>query len=129
MATYASYKKLTGEELTDGSVDGADLASPLNTTYGVKWFYVSPGACTPGCCCLWTVPAGVKKLHIQIWGAGGNGAGGAHGYNDIDMSRITTSTNSTVFWFYPNRNLNAASWSAMSNKEAYGVLIIYETAA
>ncbi len=75
MATYASYKKLTGEELADGSVDGADLAAPLNTTYGVKWFYGSPGQCTPGCCCLWTVPSGVKKLHLQIWGAGGNGHG------------------------------------------------------
>ena len=60
---------------------------------------------------------------------GGNGSGGGHVYNDSDMARITTSTNSTVFWFYPNGNLNAASWSAMSNKEAYGVLIIYETAA
>ena len=101
MATYASYKKLTGEELTDGSVDGADLASPLNTTYGVKWFYGSPGACTPGCCCLWTVPAGVKKLHIQIWGAGGNGSGACscnrcHHYMGASGGFYNTKTIDTV---------------------------------
>lgn len=26
-----------------------------------------------GCCCLWTVPAGVSQVQFQIWGAGGNG--------------------------------------------------------
>lgn len=26
-----------------------------------------------GCCCLWTVPAGVTQAQFQIWGAGGNG--------------------------------------------------------
>ena len=25
-----------------------------------------------GCCCLWTVPAGVYQAQFQIWGAGGN---------------------------------------------------------
>ena len=75
MASYSSYKKLTGDELADGSVDAADLTVALNAVYGVKWFYGSPGACTPGCCCLWSVPTGVKKLHIQMWGAGGNGTG------------------------------------------------------
>jgi hypothetical protein len=75
MANYSSYKKLTGDELADGSVDAADLTVALNAVYGVKWFYGSPGACTPGCCCLWTVPTGVKKIHIQMWGAGGNGSG------------------------------------------------------
>ena len=35
----------------------------------------APGACTPGCCCNWTVPSGVAKLTWELWGAGGNGHG------------------------------------------------------
>ena len=31
--------------------------------------------CSPGCCCNWTVPTGVSKLWIQLWGSGGNGTG------------------------------------------------------
>jgi hypothetical protein len=75
MATYASYKKLNSDYFSNASVNASDLASPLNTTYGVKWFYGSPLACTAGCCCLWTIPTGVKKITIDAWGAGGNGAG------------------------------------------------------
>ena len=32
-------------------------------------------ACMSGCCCLFTVPAGVTDLQFQIWGGGGNGTG------------------------------------------------------
>lgn len=32
-------------------------------------------ACMAGCCCLFTVPAGVTQLQFQIWGGGGNGTG------------------------------------------------------
>ena len=28
-----------------------------------------------GCCCLWTVPAGVKWFAVELWGGGGSGAG------------------------------------------------------
>ena len=38
-------------------------------------FHGHPCYCTPGCCCLWTVPSGVGKLTIELWGAGGNGHG------------------------------------------------------
>ena len=75
MATYSSYKKISAEGIDANAVDAADFSTALNATYGVKWFYGSPGTQTPGCCCLWTVPAGVKRLHIELWGSGGNGAG------------------------------------------------------
>jgi hypothetical protein len=75
MAQYSQYKKVSSDSFTNESVDNADFSTPLNSTYGVKWVYGSPGACSSGCCCLWTVPTGVKKLWIQAWGAGGNGAG------------------------------------------------------
>ena len=29
-----------------------------------------------GCCCLWTVPSGVTSVTFELWGAGGDGAGG-----------------------------------------------------
>jgi hypothetical protein len=75
MATYASYKKLNSDQFTNSSVDAQDFSSGLNSAYGVQWFYGNPDQCSSGCCCLWTVPSGVKKIHIQAWGAGGNGAG------------------------------------------------------
>ena len=28
-----------------------------------------------GCCCLWTVPAGVTWFSVELWGGGGSGAG------------------------------------------------------
>ena len=30
---------------------------------------------TSGCCCNWTVPAGVQRVYWELWGAGGNGHG------------------------------------------------------
>jgi len=75
MASYDSYKKISASSIADGAITSASFTVPLNSTYGVKWFYGSPGACTQGCCCLWTVPTGVKKLQFHLWGAGGNGAG------------------------------------------------------
>ena len=75
MASYESYKKISADGIVDGAVEAADFTVPLNQTYGVKWFYGIPCRCSAGCCCLWTVPTGVKKLQIQAWGAGGNGVG------------------------------------------------------
>jgi len=75
MATYSSYKKVDGAQLIDGTLTDNDLATSTLNTFGVKWFYGDPGACTPGCCCLWTVPTGVCRMTLDIWGAGGNGSG------------------------------------------------------
>ena len=30
-----------------------------------------------GCCCLWTIPTGVKWFAVELWGGGGSGAGSA----------------------------------------------------
>lgn len=41
-------------------------------------FYVQridDGANSGGCCCLWTVPAGVTKVTFEMWGSGGIGQG------------------------------------------------------
>lgn len=36
------------------------------------------GTYTPvGCCCAWTVPAGVTQIIVELWGAGGGGGSGA----------------------------------------------------
>ena len=75
MASYESYKKISADGIVDGGVEAADFSTALNATYGVKWFYGTPAAMTSGCCCLWTIPTGVKKLQIQMWGSGGNGNG------------------------------------------------------
>ena len=75
MANYSSYKKLSADGIVDGAIEAADFSTALNGTYGVKWFHGGPCRCTPGCCCLWQVPTGVKTLQIQVWGSGGNGSG------------------------------------------------------
>jgi len=75
MATYSSYKKIIQDNISSGAIVDSHFSAGATSTFGVKWFYGSPGACTNGCCCLWTVPTGVTKLHIQMWGAGGNGHG------------------------------------------------------
>ena len=75
MASYESYKKISADGIVDGAVEAADFTVPLNQTYGVKWVYGTPAALTSGCCCLWTVPTGVKRIHIELWGSGGNGSG------------------------------------------------------
>jgi len=36
----------------------------------------SNAASTDGCCCLWTVPANIRSVTFEVWGAGGDGAGG-----------------------------------------------------
>ena len=75
MASYASYKKIVTDSIGANVVTASSITSPLNAIYGVQWFFGTPGVCSSGCCCLWTVPSGVKKLQIQLWGAGGNGSG------------------------------------------------------
>lgn len=75
MATYSSYKKVNGNQILSGTLTDNKLNDATLNNFGVKWVYGDPGACTPGCCCLWTVPTGVCAATFEIWGAGGNGAG------------------------------------------------------
>jgi len=75
MASYSSYKKISGDQIEPGILGATKFAQSPTGTYGVKWFYGTPQAMSGGCCCLWTVPTGVNKLWIQAWGAGGNGSG------------------------------------------------------
>ncbi len=76
MASYASYKKVDGAtQLIDGSVPQAAVASGVFDTWNVRYFWGSPNRCSPGCCCLWTVPSGVRRIFWEAWGSGGNGHG------------------------------------------------------
>jgi len=75
MANYSSYKKITTEEIQDGTLTDTQFAYDTKKNFGVKWVYGSPGACTSGCCCLWTVPNYVRRITWELWGAGGNGNG------------------------------------------------------
>ena len=75
MANYASYKKINGDQIESGTLGSAKFSESPTSGYGVKWFHGTPGACSSGCCCNWTVPSGISKLWIQAWGSGGNGSG------------------------------------------------------
>lgn len=67
MATYSSYRSVATEEIADNSLTDANFAPDAAKNFGVKWVYGDPGACTPGCCCLWTVPAYVKTVTFEVW--------------------------------------------------------------
>ena len=88
MATYASYKTLTSENFTDGSVTSAKLGPGAGHQYYVKWIYNERGKRCEHCadagdcceqangkCCLWTVPSNVNKVTFEIWSGGGGGPG------------------------------------------------------
>ena len=75
MATYASYKKVSGAQFDNSTLDDNRLANTTLNNFGVKWFHGLPCRCSPGCCCNWTVPTGVCRMTIELWGAGGNGSG------------------------------------------------------
>lgn len=51
-----------------------------------------------GCCCLWTVPAGVTSVTFELWGAGGDGTGarccewGGYGPNSGNYAIKTVDT-------------------------------------
>lgn len=75
MATYASYKKVHGDQMVNGTLSDNDLATGTLNNFGVKWFSGVPCRCSSGCCCNWTVPSCVCRMTIELWGAGGNGAG------------------------------------------------------
>ena len=108
MATYSSYKKVDGSSLSPGSIPTSAVDPDARKTFGVKWVYGSPNACSQGCCCLWSVPAGVTKVFFEIWGSGGSGSGacstsrchhyaggGGGGYNS-KMISTTPGTQYTV---------------------------------
>ena len=65
MATYSSYKKVDGSSLSPGSIPTSAVDPDARKTFGVKWVYGSPNACSQGCCCLWSVPAGVTKVFLR----------------------------------------------------------------
>lgn len=76
MASYKSYKaKVTSENIPAQALTQENFSDTVRSSFCTKWFYGSPGACTRGCCCLWTVPSNVRVLRWELWGAGGNGAG------------------------------------------------------
>ena len=75
MATYASYKKVDAVSIPERSLTNDNFSPTTRKTFGVKWFFGPPEACSQGCCCLWTVPTNVTKLFIELWGSGGSGHG------------------------------------------------------
>ena len=88
MATYASYKTLTSENFTDGSVTSAKLGPGAGHQYYVKWIYNERGKRCEHCadardcceqangkCCYWCVPDNTYKVTFEIWSGGGGGPG------------------------------------------------------
>lgn len=75
MADYSSYKIVSADEIENNTITDADIDNNALNTFGVKWVYGSPGPCSPGCCCRWTVPSCVSRVTFELWGSGGNGSG------------------------------------------------------
>ena len=75
MASYSSYKKIRNDSIIDGTVPDAAFQTGAGKYFGVQWIRGGLGMCTSGCCCLWTVPTGVRRVTFEAWGAGGNGNG------------------------------------------------------
>ena len=75
MASYGSYKKIVASQIVPNSIPDSAFAVGAGPKYNVFWISGSIGGTTSGCCCLWTVPAGVKRATFDVWGAGGNGSG------------------------------------------------------
>ena len=75
MATYGSYKKIVQGQIIDSTIPNSALASGAGLAYNVFHVFGQQCHCSSGCCCLWTVPTGVKRVTFELWGAGGNGHG------------------------------------------------------
>ena len=75
MANYTSYKRINGGDLPDSVLTSTMIAPNALATWNVKWFFGQPTVCSTGCCCAWTVPTGVTRMYIEMWGAGGSGHG------------------------------------------------------
>lgn len=101
MASYSSYRKITDNEIIDGSLVDNNFAPDAAKNFGVQWVYGSPGPCTTGASCTWTVPTGVQRVTFEIWGAGGNGHGACscsrcHHYQGAQGGSYNTKTISTT---------------------------------
>jgi hypothetical protein len=75
MASYESYKTVKNEQFIDGTVTEDKLGTDVRHRVCTKWLIGEACRCSPGCCCLWTVPACTRKVYFELWGAGGNGSG------------------------------------------------------
>ena len=75
MATYGSYKKIVQGQIIDSTIPNSALAPGAGLAYNVFHVFGQQCHCSSGCCCLWTVPVGVKRVTFELWGAGGNGHG------------------------------------------------------
>jgi len=75
MASYDSYKKVRGDQLVDGTVVEDALGTDVRHRLCTKWIMGTTCRCSPGCCCLWSVPGCVRRVTFELWGAGGNGNG------------------------------------------------------
>lgn len=76
MATYSSYKKVNADNFTSESqITDDKFQDTAAKNFGVFWVRGSLGGISAGCCCLWTVPTGIKRVTFEAWGAGGNGNG------------------------------------------------------
>lgn len=75
MANYGDYRQVPSDQIPAGTVTNAKLDPNARHCFCTKWIYGDPGVCSPGCCCYWQVPTGVRKVFWEAWGAGGNGNG------------------------------------------------------
>ena len=75
MASYGSYKKIISGQIINGTVPIDSNQAGVGYAYNVLRVFGSPGQCSTGCCCLWTVPSGIKRATFELWGSGGNGHG------------------------------------------------------
>jgi hypothetical protein len=75
MASYASYKKLTVDNVLDGAISQTAIDNAALAEWNILWIWPEPCACSTGRCCLFTVPARVTRLYFEAWGAGGSGNG------------------------------------------------------
>ena len=75
MATYDSYKKVTSEQIIDGTVTEDKMGTGVRHRLCTKWLIGNACRCSSGCCCLWTAPGCTRKVQFELWGAGGNGSG------------------------------------------------------
>ncbi len=63
MATYDSYKKVTNEQIVDGSVTEDKMGTGVRHRLCTKWLIGDACRCSAGCCCLWTAPGCTRKYN------------------------------------------------------------------
>ena len=75
MATYTSYKKISNDNVIDGTVTEQKLGTDTRHRLCTKWLIGNACRCSAGCCCYWCAPNCTRRVFFELWGAGGNGAG------------------------------------------------------